>query len=141
MHTPLFKGIVQSCLGSVEAIELAAIWPPVQFGLKLNTNTIHGLNSFLPSLILPGRGFHTTTFHRQSWHRDLRVRLKKRTPTTVANKAQRNFADSTTFAGFLKISAVHAHFFFVHFFCPPMNFAFIPRYKIKSCSSAWMVPP
>lgn len=136
MHTPLFKGIVQSCLGSVKAVELAAIRPPVQFLLEFNANTKHFQGSFLPNRFPPGRGIGTTTFHRLSLHRDLRVRLKKRTPTTVANKAQRNFANTTTFAGFLKIRAVHAQFFLVHFFCPPMNLAFTPRYKIRSCSSA-----
>ena len=136
LHRPFFERITYNSHNLVGRGGLAAHWPPAAFFLELNTTTIHFASSFLPSLFPPGRGFHTTTFHRQSWHRDLRVRLKKRTPTTVANKAQRNFADSTTFAGFLKISAVHAHFFLVHFFCPPMNLAFTPRYKIKSCSSA-----
>lgn len=76
MHTPLFKGIVQSCLGSVKAVELAAIRPPVQLLLEFNANTKHFQDSFLPNRFPPGRGIDTTTNLRFSWHHNFRVKTK-----------------------------------------------------------------
>lgn len=67
VNTPLFESVVQSCLGSVEAVELAAIRPPVQFLFEFNANTIHFQGSFLPILFPPGRGTDTTIIPRFSF--------------------------------------------------------------------------
>lgn len=136
MHTPLFKGIVQSCLGSVEAVELAAIRPPVQFLLEFNANTKHFQGSFLPIRFPPGRDIDTTTNLRFSWHHDFRIWNKFTARITAARKIEIQATNVHSKASFFTVNAVDAKSFLVHFFCPPINLAFTPRYNIRSCSSA-----
>lgn len=141
VNFPLFKGIVNKTLAVIDVVEAAAQWPPIRLGLELDADTKHSCSCFRCTAIpLPG-GFRTTKNPRFSWLLNLSVKLKESAILPIAHEEQRDFADSTTFAGFLKVSAIDAKNFIVHFWPPFVNLACTARATIKSWSSAWIVPP
>ena len=66
MYRPFLEGLVYKQLGIFKAGKLAAHWPPADFRLEFDANTIHGSNSFPYNRFLPERATHTNTFHRIS---------------------------------------------------------------------------